>query len=119
MANPTSTSKKVYHGDSSTDFMHFLDALGNVIAWIDPTGTGQGFLASFGSSLNFSSEEIVSITAGSSTGTLAHTPNNGLFMISRNGILQKSTADYSRVGTTVTLVTPAENGDNFLAWYTY
>ena len=119
MADPTPTSKKVISGNASEDFLHLLNAKQEVISWIDSDGIGQGALAKSSDSLNFSNEEVVSITAGSSTGMLINTPNNNLFLFSRNGILQKSTADYSRSGAIITLVIPAEDNDEFLAWYTY
>ena len=66
----------------------------------------------------FSSSEIVTIS--STTGTLAHTPDNDFFLFERNGIVQVAGGvDYTLSGSTITLVVAQTGSDVFVAWYSY
>lgn len=82
-------------------------------------GTVWKILIQPGLILNFANAEVVTISQGSSTGTLAHTPSGVFSLFSRNGIIQKPGVDFTLSGTTVTLATPAEPGDQFLMWYSF
>jgi len=48
VATNTEFALKVIPGDSSRDYLHLLDALGNVVGWIDPNGLMGGTLGSAG-----------------------------------------------------------------------
>jgi hypothetical protein len=76
-------------------------------AWYTYSGTG----------IVFSSSET--ITIASTTGTLAHSPNNLFFFLTRDGIIQQNGVDYTQTGTSVTVVIPQTGTNVFEAWYSY
>lgn len=80
----------------------------NGSTWNPTTTSGGG-----GSGTYFT--ETVSCTTGC---TLAHTPTTFL-NLSRNGLVQIYTTDFTRSGVTITLVDPAVTGDVFYAQYYY
>jgi hypothetical protein len=97
------------------DFLQ-LKKQGVLVGGISGTGAGYGGLAGAGT---FVSAEAVSIASGSSSGTLAHTPNGNFLIFARNGVIQIPGTNFTISGAGISLVVPAQPGDVYLAWYTH
>lgn len=91
-----------------------FDANGNV--------TDAGAACGTGTAINFADNETPSgsINSSNATFTLAHTPSPaGSLILVVNGVIQKTTTDFSLSTATITMVSAPTTGDWILAWYRY
>ena|ERR1700687_1096902 len=121
----TPTAASQYVGtvpNGSGDIIQFKNKDGQVVSWIDATGTGQGTLAT-SSSIHFSDEEIPSGAMPGTSFTLAYPPNpaKSLFLVWNGLVLKPDGVDYTLSGSSITTVKTigTATGDSFICWYRY
>lgn len=99
---------------------------GTLISLVDPPRQDSNVLATYPYSLSGGGlawmESVAGVTNGINvTFTLSNIPVVGTLMLFVNGVLQKqgSDADYTIVGTTITMTYPPRQDSNILASYPY
>jgi hypothetical protein len=115
---------------SQDDFAWYEDTQGNIVSWIDNTGTGQGNLASGGGGgPQFADAETPSgvINGTNTVFNLQFIPNPvASLQFTKNGQILLNTIDYTILNNVVTLMIAPQPpsgdqplGDILAAWYRY